>query len=214
MVEHDIKQVEFLTEFKKLKTHDHACLIYDNNDEQLSVVAPFIKMGIERGERCIYIVDDNPLTTLVSALWREKVDVDNFLRSKALIILSKRASYLKHGYFDPDWMIDSIKDAADSAKKDGYTGLRIAGEMTWALGQDPGVDRLIEYEGKLRVFFLENDVTAICQYNSNRFDNELINHVIHVHPVVIYKDLFSHEFSLHRADKLPEPNYTKKMWSV
>jgi hypothetical protein len=31
----------------------------------------------------------------------------------------------------------------------GFTGLRSSGEMTWALGDDAGCDRVIEYEALL-----------------------------------------------------------------
>jgi PAS domain S-box-containing protein len=58
--------------------------------------------------------------------------------------------------------------------------------MTWALGGDPGTERLIEYEARLNRFFTEYDAVCICQYNNRRFSSEIILQVLRTHPVVIY----------------------------
>ncbi|MCJ7654664.1 MAG: MEDS domain-containing protein, partial [Dehalococcoidia bacterium] len=40
-----------------LKPHDHLCLIYESQEEWRAAVAPFISIGLKRGEKCIYVVD-------------------------------------------------------------------------------------------------------------------------------------------------------------
>ena len=35
--------------------HDHLCLIYRTQEEQFAAVVPFIRIGRERGERCVVV---------------------------------------------------------------------------------------------------------------------------------------------------------------
>ena len=169
-----------------LAAHDHLCLIYETRAEQFAAVVPFIRIGLERGERCIYIVDDNTAQAVLTALRAGGVDTDAALASGALIIAAKQDAYLKRGYFDPDWMIQFLAQATAEARAAGYAALRATGEMTWVLGGDPGVERLIEYEAELNFFFSEHDALAICQYNRRRFSPAIILDVIRTHPLVIY----------------------------
>jgi len=170
----------------KLGVHDHLCLIYETQEEQFSAVIPFIKIGVERGEKCVYIVDDNTAEMVINGMKGAGIDVESAVEAGRLAIVSKQEAYLKQGYFDPDWMIGFLKRAVDEAKAAGFSALRITGEMTWVLSGDPGTERLMEYEAKLNYFIAENDLLALCQYNRNRFSPEIIKGVIDTHPLVIY----------------------------
>jgi len=169
----------------RLGVHDHLCLIYETQEEQFSAVIPFIKIGLERGEKCLYVVDDNTAAMVINGMKGAGIDVERALESGKLAIVSKQDAYLKQGYFDPDWMIGFLKRAVDEAKGAGFSALRGTGEMTWNLGGDPGTERLMEYEAKLNYFLPENDALALCQYNRNRFSPEIIKNVIATHPLVI-----------------------------
>ncbi len=114
------------------------------------------------------------------------IDVDAASAAGSLVVASKQDAYLKQGYFDPEWMIGFLEETARQARDDGYSALRVTGEMTWALGDAPGADRLIEYENELNRFLPAADCVAICQYNRSRFPDEVIRDIIYTHPTVIY----------------------------
>jgi hypothetical protein len=38
--------------------HDHICLIYESQEEQLAMPVPSIRMGLERGEKCIFVAPE------------------------------------------------------------------------------------------------------------------------------------------------------------
>ena len=178
----------------KLGVHDHLCMIYETREEQLAAALPFIRNGLERGEKCIYIADDNTAESIVDGMEAGGIDVQSELRAGRLSLLSKQDAYLKQGYFDPDWMIGFIARAEDEAKAAGFYALRITGEMTWVLGGDPGADRLMEYEAKLNYFYPDHDVIICCQYNRNRFPPKVIKDVISTHPLVIYGNTVCRNF--------------------
>jgi len=50
---------------EKLGMHDHLCLICETQEKQFSAVIPIMKIGLERGEKCLYIVDDNTAAVVV-----------------------------------------------------------------------------------------------------------------------------------------------------
>lgn len=182
------------TALERLESHDHLCLIYETVREQLAVAVPFIRTGLERGDRCVYIADENAALTILEALRDAGVDVDAAAQSGALEILGKRDAYLKEGSFSPGGMIATLVSLAEETKRRGFKTLRATGEMTWALGNEPGVERLIEYEAMLNRYCPAHDVILICQYNKDRFAPEIILDVIHTHPYVIYGETVGKNF--------------------
>jgi PAS domain S-box-containing protein len=169
-----------------LRPHDHLCLIFETQEEQLAAAVPFISFGLERGERCLYIVDEHTTADVVERMRQEEIDAEGALKSGALAILTSNDAYVKGGSFCPDKMISFLSDATEAALQAGYRALRATGEMTWALGEAPGSEKLIEYEAKLNRFFSEHKALALCQYNRRLFSPEMIKKVIETHPLVVY----------------------------
>ncbi len=178
----------------KLSKHDHICLIYETRSEQFDAVVPFIRIGLENGEKCVYVADENTADEVLSIMRCRGIDIESALDTGSLVIARKKETYLRQGYFDPDEMIRFLKESTDSAKKEGFSALRVAGEMTWVLGGEEGTSKNIEYEAKLNLFFPENDCLAICQYNKKRFSPELLADVIHTHPIVIVGNVVFRNF--------------------
>ncbi len=196
---------ELIKALQQLGVHDHLCLIYESREEQLASAIPFIKMGLERNEQCVYIVDENTAQTVLDAMRAEGIDTDSAVESGALKVITKREAYLMRGYFDPDLMIQFLKEGVNSAKRAGFKALRVTGEMTWALGSETGVERLVEYEAKLNYIIPEYDILAICQYNRNRFKPEIIIDIIRTHPLVIYGSIVCKNFYYVPPDEFLKP---------
>ena len=165
--------------------YDHLALIYESQAEQFATVIPYIEHGLERGERCVYIADENDTEAVLDALAEAGVDVEEALESGALVVHTAKESYLRNGSFDPDDMIAFLEDTIVEAEAE-YEGLRITGEMTWVFGEEPPLEELVEYEGKLNEFFPEVNGLALCQYNREKFSPETIRDIIKTHPHLIY----------------------------
>jgi len=189
-----------------LSLHEHRCLIYDTQEQQLAAALPYLKAGLERRERCLYITEENTAATIVEALRKDGADVDRCLRNGALIITGIQETYLKQRRFDPDWMLGFLTQTSAEATAAGFSGLRVLGEMTWVLGTNSSIDKLIEYESKLNRFVREHAARVICQYNRNRFSPELILSVIHTHPVVVYGGIICKNPYYVPPDEFLKPN--------
>jgi PAS domain S-box-containing protein len=178
-----------LTEqLEEMHLGDHLCLVYESWQEQMAAFVPYLKQGLERNEACIYMVDDRTVGEVRAALIQGGIDVESEEKRGALTFATKRQSYIHTGNFDPDLMIQFLDKAVQDALRKGFDGYRITGEMTWALGDECGCDRLIEYEAKLNRYFPSSRSTAICQYNRTRFPPELIHDVLRTHPMAIIGD--------------------------
>lgn len=122
---------ELEQELIKLKQGNHICLIYENSAEHMAAVVPFLREGLARDERCLYIADDSTVEAIAFALAATRVDVAQERKRGALWMLSNQSTYLRDGKFDPQTMIDFLRSAQTQALTDGFSGLRVAAEMTW-----------------------------------------------------------------------------------
>ena len=188
----------------RLAPHDHLCLVYESEEEQFATIVPYFRNGLERHEKCVYVADEHTVEEVLQALRAHGIPVDQARQSGALEVVTQREAYLRHGYFDPESMIGYMHSAVVAAKAAGYAGLRGAGEMTWMLAGDPGAERLMEYEAKLNYFFPTHECVGICQYNRNRFSDELIRDVIRTHPLVIYGGLVCRNHYYSSAGRVSE----------
>jgi signal transduction histidine kinase len=174
-----------------LRLHEHLCLVYETQEERFAAALPYLRAGLERRERCLYVADENGAAPVLSALSKGGIDFDPYVRSRALIVAGQQQTHLGHGSFNPDYWIRFLAQATHEARDGTFSGLRILGEMTWALGADTAPQSLIEFEAKFNQLARDEDVSGLCQYNRNRFSPELILGVIRTHPVVVYDGIVS-----------------------
>jgi PAS domain S-box-containing protein len=182
----DVHESAYLEAIRRLDVHDHLCLIYETPEEQFGALVPFLRFGLERGERGLYIADQTTAEQVLDTLDAAGIDVAAATDAGALSVVTKRESYLRDGYFDPERMLALLAESVGAARSAGFKALRVTGEMTWALAGAAGSERLMEYESKLNHFLPGADVVAICQYNRRFFPAELIKQVIETHPLVIH----------------------------
>jgi hypothetical protein len=93
---------------EELRGPDHLCLFYTSSAEQLAAVIPFVRTGLKRGERCIYIADENPGAT-IEAFQAAGISVEDAIRVGALVVLTKWDTYLRGGNFDPQTMLQYLQ---------------------------------------------------------------------------------------------------------
>lgn len=175
-----------LPSIARMHAGDHYCGIYRTDEDHRALVVDFIRHGVERGERMLYIVNIQTAAQLRATLAAADIDVDALVEKRQLVILTAKEAYLEGGQFDPAKMIEMLRAETDQALADGYSALRITGEMTWALAGEPGSERLVEYESKLNHFFPNSKCYAICQYDRRRFDAEMLLDILHTHPHVLF----------------------------
>jgi PAS domain S-box-containing protein len=149
------------------------------------VVTPFLRTGLERGEKAIYIVDAHTAETILGYLHSDGLDVGPYLARGQFVVLTSDETYMREGAFDPAGMIALLRSETEQALAEGYPALRVTGEMTWALRGLTGSERLIEYEARLNEFFPGSQCLAICQYDRRRFAPDILLNVLRTHPIAV-----------------------------
>ena len=162
---------------------DHLCCLYETEEERRAVLTPFLRQGLEQGEKVAYIVDARTAETVLGYLRDDGLAPRPYLARGQLVLLTRDDAYMREGVFDPEGMIALLRAETEQALAEGYPALRVTGEMTWALRGLAGSERLIEYEAKLNEFFPGSQCLAICQYDRRRFDPAVLLDVLYTHPI-------------------------------
>ncbi|QLK25765.1 MEDS domain-containing protein [Natrinema zhouii] len=171
------------------EANDHFALLYEDHTEQFATVIPFIQEGLEQGERCVYVADDNTVDEVLEAMRTRGIDVDTALESGALSVFTEGETYRRTGEFDCEAMLDFWEETLDDATANEFAGLRATAEMTWALeADDTDFDHLCEYEELLNPLYDGSEYTVLCQYNRNRFPADILHDVLNTHPFLVYDD--------------------------
>jgi hypothetical protein len=165
---------------------DHYCGIYRTDEDQKAFTLDFVRDGIARNEKMLYLVNLQTAEQLRDTLVAAGIRADELIEKGQLVILTAKEAYLREGQFDPDKMIKLLGEETEKALAEGYTALRATGEMTWALAGEPGSERLVEYESRLNEFFPNSKCYAVCQYDRRRFDSEMLLDILHTHPKVLF----------------------------
>jgi hypothetical protein len=163
---------------------DHVCTLYSNRDEQLASAIEYIRGGLSRGERCLYVCCEHTPDEFREGLRAAGIDVDAEEARGALLLITKHEGHLKDGSFDPDKMIHILHTAVKDALDAGFEGLCAAGDMSWLLDEADGSDRIAEYEARLNAFYPSSRALGLCLYNRNRLPSATLDHSLATHPHV------------------------------
>lgn len=146
---------------------DHICTLYKSPEEQLRAAIEYIRAGLERGERCLYVTCEHDRRSFRAALKRANIDVAAEEARGALQIFTKKQGHLKTGRFDPKEMIELLEAAVEDAVEAGFKGLCAAGDMVWLLDEAPGSERIAEYEAELNHFYRSHRALGLCLYRKD-----------------------------------------------
>ena len=135
----------------------HVCALFRDRDEQFDVLLPFLRQGLQDGDRALQIIDGRRLADNAARLRRGGIDVAAAAGSGQLEVRTWDEAYLRGGRFDQDEMLAYLEAALQRGKAEGYRLTRVFGEMEWALEELPGVGDLREYEARLNYLLPQYD---------------------------------------------------------
>lgn len=177
-----------LGDVKDLRRGQHACLLYDGHDDPLATVAPFVAAGLRAGERCVYVVGEQEPARIERSLAAVGIDVAREVARGALVLVSRWEVSFPDGEFDPAAMIVYVRQTIRQTLADGFTGVRVVAEMTWALRMGVGANKLIHYEALGNHLYPGEPLVAVCMYDRSRFPAAVCQDAMRVHPWVAVGD--------------------------
>ncbi len=165
----------------------HICQIFTDEEERSDSLMKFLLSGLQNRERAACFserVDEPALSNLFS---RNELPYESLKRDGAISLSDPREVYFKDNRFDPDRMLDLLKEFYREAMASGYSAARVIGEMLPIVQQIPGGERLLEYESRVSLLLEDMPVTSVCQYNAHAFDGATIMDIMKVHPHMIVR---------------------------
>lgn len=176
-----------------IRQGEHVCFAFAEAGEQRSVMTAYLRRGLELGERVVYFADANAPEQVIGWLEADGLETAPRLASGQLAVTTARESYLAQGAFDPEVMLDGLREEVDASLASGYPGVRLSGEMDWALRDVPGAERLHEYEAGIDAIYTGRRVSGICQYDARRFPGPALAgferlHTVRLVPPPLYRD--------------------------
>ena len=164
---------------------DHICFFYKDLEEQLATAAPFVMLGLLRGERCLCVLPANKMQPLFQALESLRVDVDKEVQRGALLIRSPEETYLKGGMFNREQMVKLLDEAMHESLKMGFAGFRGTGDLSWSISDTNTCGQMPGYEHMLNKYYPGKKSLGICMYDASLFDQDNLNRIMESHRLAL-----------------------------
>jgi DcmR-like sensory protein len=103
---------------------------------------------------------------------------DHVLGRGALELHTEDEAYFPNKCFEPAEMMEMLTRSMNEATDRGFTGLRTAGELSWAAQGRHECDQVIAYEKNVDEFFPGKTITGLCQYAMNEFPPDVLESVL------------------------------------
>jgi hypothetical protein len=166
-----------------LGRHRHICAFFHSADDQYRILLPFIKDGVESGEKAVHIVDPRRRADHIRRLTGVGIDVGAVQKHGQLEVHEWADAHLRDGSFDQHRTLRFIDGIRGRSARDGFPRTRFVTHMEWALEDRPGVEGLLEYEASANL--VSSDDPVVCAYDLARFGADVIVDVMRTHPLII-----------------------------
>ena len=162
----------------------HFCLFYETRQDLLDTLVSYCRSGLEHDEFCLWIVSE-PLTVdgAREALKAAVPDVDRYLASSLLEIVSARDWFLQGGAFDGKRLTASWYDKIARLSAMGYAGLRVTGDTSWLTKKD--WSHFCDYEDGLNEVIGNQHLAVLCTYPLEECGAPQILDVVRTHQFVL-----------------------------
>lgn len=177
---HDLKNY-----VSSIGKHGHICMMYCDREQQITALVEYFKSGLRLGQQCVYIADEAIIGFVRNVMSRAGMDVDADISDGSLTFLTPEQTYLSGGNFNGKVMAEMIEQLIGSAYAAGFNGLRGAGDMSWVFAADVSGKELLRYEADINRIFEQYPFFGLCQYDSNKFNREVLKFLIKTHPTVL-----------------------------
>ncbi len=171
-----------------LKHGDHLCMIHETDADQLAALVPFLRDGLSHDEKCYCAAEGPTLARLTAALTDAGVDVPGAVERGSLLLVSEMKGDTVSGRPNLDQAVERVAEECRRVLREGFTGLRIAGDATWVLGREVDLQSLTRYEAMLNDGLRGMPTVLLCQYHRDRFAPAVYHQILKTHPVAILGD--------------------------
>ena len=173
----------------RLQPGDHALLAFSDDEQRWEILTTFTEHGIARDEKVFLLVDVVHSPAEVAARVAGGQRAAQALIDVGRLTVSTTPRF-GPGCFDARRLVDMAGRRADEVVREGFSGLRSASEMSYALAPVESLDQAVEYESVLHETLFgkraSRRYTALCLWDERQFGGEpAMDTVRAIHPVTV-----------------------------
>jgi hypothetical protein len=169
----------------QLRELRHVCAFFSSDDEEYKVLLPFIKDGLECGDKAVHLVNPHQHVEHLHRLASAGIDPTAAQRTGQLDVKINTEVYLREGKFDQDRMLQTFEQLASGNAEGGFPLSRIVCRMDWEVGDQSRLQDVIEFESRVNDVWSRHDDAVICTYNLKKFGGDAVIDILRTHPMGI-----------------------------
>jgi len=151
----------------------HSLFVYDDDDQLVEQMAPFLRSGLNDGERAVAVLDPRKWERLAGALGS---DADNML-------YVERDTF----YTRPEAALLGYDSTLRRFVRDGATGIRVFAELP-RCETEADCDLWLRYEAIVNRALEHHPVWVICGYDTRDVAGPLLDGALDTHPETLAGD--------------------------
>src|SRR5689334_6362829 len=152
-----------------LAVDDHACLTFGESEELFDLTAAFVRDGLAAGLKVVWVSEAGP-GLAAGELERRGVAAEAAMANGQMTATGCEGRLLSGQAFHADAAVGWLADELASSSRQGFPGLRVALDMSWALRPVAGIEELPEFEQGIATALEGSTAAVLCQYDRERFD--------------------------------------------
>lgn len=170
----------------------HVCAFFSSDEEEYRVLLPFIKDGIEGGDKAVHVLNPGQREDHLARLAAEGIDLQQAENRGQLEIRTNTDTYLLDGKFDQNRMLNAFEQIASGNAGGEFPLSRIVCRMDWAADGGSSVEELVEFEARVNDVWEHHEDAVICTYHLGKFGGETVIDIMRTHPMIIIGGMLQH----------------------
>jgi MEDS: MEthanogen/methylotroph, DcmR Sensory domain len=170
----------------------HICTFFRTSDERYRVLMPFIREGMEQGERALHLVDPSLRSEHAQRIAEAGIDTAPAEVEGQLEIIGWDEAPLRGGSFNLSAMLSLLPTLLNDGRTRGFPITRFIADMAWVLNDPGAVDRLLEFECRVNHALPKAGDIVICSYDLDKFSGAIVVDALRTHPIVLIGGIVQH----------------------
>jgi anti-anti-sigma regulatory factor len=168
------------TQITDLAVNDHACLTFGEPEELFDLTTAFVRDGLSGGLKVLWLSDSAPELAL-GQLTRRGIAAAQAVAAGQMAALACADDLLSGQAFAAGHATSWLSRQLALCRDEGFPGLRLAVDMSWALRPITGVGQLPDFEESVAAALANSTASILCQYDRERFDPVTLASVAALH---------------------------------